>query len=293
MKKEVENINFTRFVNQIVPFEFITITELYERCAVHNYDLSTPHRIEFNALLIITKGNGTHCVDFKKEQLSPGVVIPLTNGQIHSFDNKQTIEGHIITFEENFITDTISEKNLFHFLHLYHTPRLYIKEVEIATLAPFLMLLDKVHKENTTYMKAEILNTAFMTLLFQIKRLTFDQEKIVPNQRFKDFIKFKNQIATSYHKTHNVKDYAITLSISYKYLNDICKQISNQTAKAFLDNWMLLEIKRSLLENRYTSQEIAFRMGFKEPSNFIRFFKNYTGLTPNQFQENLNKSRLG
>lgn len=293
MEKEVENINFTRFVNQIVPFEFISITELYDRCSKHNYDLSIPHRIEFNALLIITKGESTHCVDFKKEPLSPGTVIPLTNGQIHSFEKKRTIEGHIITFEENFITDTISEKNLFHFLHLYHTPRLYIKPDEIATLSPFLTQLKNLHQESFTYMKSEILNVSFMTLLFQIKRLTFDQEKTVTNQRFKDYIEFKKQIATSYQDTHNIKDYASKLSVSYKYLNDICKQISNQTAKTFLDQWLLLEIKRSLLEKKYNSQEIAFKMGFKEPSNFIRFFKNYTGLTPNQFQENLNKNKMG
>ena len=47
--------------------------------------------------------------------------------------------------------------------------------------------------------------------------------------------------------------------------------------------------KRNISENKYTSQEIAFKMGFKEPSNFIRFFKKFTGVTPNQFQEEMKK----
>ncbi|WP_408611551.1 helix-turn-helix domain-containing protein [Flavivirga abyssicola] len=40
-------------------------------------------------------------------------------------------------------------------------------------------------------------------------------------------------------------------------------------------------------KNKYTSLEIAYKMGFKEPLSFIRFFKKYTGSTPNQFQNKI------
>lgn len=81
-----------------------------------------------------------------------------------------------------------------------------------------------------------------------------------------------------------------TPNVSYHYLNEICKEIARQTAKAFIDSWLLLEIKRNISEKKYTSQEIAFKMGFKEPSNFIRFFKKYAKITPLQFQEELKKT---
>jgi AraC-like DNA-binding protein len=78
--------------------------------------------------------------------------------------------------------------------------------------------------------------------------------------------------------------------VSYNYLNEISKEITNKTAKGFIDSWLLLEIKRNISEKKYTSQEIGFKMGFKEPSNFIRFFKKHTQLTPIQFQEKLKKN---
>nr|WP_262922060.1 AraC family transcriptional regulator [Aquimarina acroporae] len=124
-----------------------------------------------------------------------------------------------------------------------------------------------------------------MTLLFQIKRLSIYQHKTFESQRFKDFIRFKQLITEYYNETHNAKDYAKKLAVSYKYLNDICKEIGHKTAKAFLDSWLLLEIQRNISENQYTSQQIAFKMGFKEHSNFIRFFKKFTGFTPSQFQQ--------
>ncbi|MCQ0112524.1 helix-turn-helix domain-containing protein, partial [Zhouia amylolytica] len=81
--------------------------------------------------------------------------------------------------------------------------------------------------------------------------------------------------------------YAKKLNVSYNYLNEISKEFANKTAKEFIDSWLLLEIKRNISEKKYTSQEIAFKMGFKDPSNFIRFFKKHTELTPLQYQEDL------
>lgn len=293
MKNDIENIIFSRFVNQPIPFEFISLKELYRRCKESDYDLSNPHRIKFNALILITEGESFHTIDFKEEILSPGVILPLTKDQVHSFNKEPTVKGYVISFEENFITENISEKNLFHFLHVYHTPSILIGKENLGTLNPFLQLLESLHLEANNIMKAEIINSAFMTLLFQIKRLSIYQHKSFESKRFKDFIQFKQLITEFYHESHNAKDYAKKLAVSYKYLNDVCKQIGHKTAKAFLDSWLLLEAKRNISENKYTSQEIAYKMGFKEPSNFIRFFKKFTNLTPNQFQQKLEKTTLG
>ncbi|TGV01317.1 hypothetical protein [Flavivirga rizhaonensis] len=86
MYNDIENIVFSQFVSQTVPFELIAIQELFERCEKSAYDLSKPHRIEFHCLIIVTEGKSMHTVDFKEEALFPGVMIPLTKGQVHAFN---------------------------------------------------------------------------------------------------------------------------------------------------------------------------------------------------------------
>ncbi len=285
MPIEIENIIFSRFVKQSIPFEFISISELYNRCEKSAYDLSNPHRIKFHALIIITKGKGKHIVDFQKQELFPGVILPLTKEQVHSFSKPLTVSGFVISFEEHFLTRNISEQNLFHFLQLFHNPNILLAEENMELLTPFFDLLLRVNKQTNTNLKSELINSIFLGLLFQIKRLSIYQHEVFESQRFKDFIAFKQLLTKKYQESHNAKDYANDLSVSYKYLNDICKEISKDTAKSFIDKWLLLEIKRNISEKKYTSQEIAFKMGFNEPSNFIRFFKRFTGLTPNQFQK--------
>lgn len=283
MPKEIENIIFSRFVKQPVPFEIITIQELYERCKKSAYDLSNPHRIEFHALLVITKGKSTHTVDFKDYPLFPGVILPLIKKQVHSFNKNLMVDGYVISFDEKFITNNVSEKNLFHFLHLFNTPSVLIEIEDLELVLPFITLLENAQRNANNNLKSDFMNSVLMALLLQIKRFTINKTGSLDSQRLKDFIQFKLLVNSHYQESHNASDYAKMLSVSYKYLNDVCKEVSNKTAKAFIDDWLLLEIKRNISENKYTSQEIAYKMGFKDPSNFVRFFKKFTGATPNKF----------
>ena len=287
MRNEIENIFFSRFVKQKIPFEFVTIQELYSHVSDSNFDLSIPHRIEFHALIIVLEGESKHTVDFKEEILSPGIILPITKGQIHSFNKEQTIKGYVIGFEENFITQNISDKNLFHFLQIYNTSNIQIGKQSISVLQPILQLIENLHKDGDDNLKLEIIHSAFMTLLFQIKRLACNEHAFFDSQKLKNFYLFKKLIIQHYDEIHNAKEYAKKLNVSYNYLNEISKEFANKTAKEFIDSWLLLEIKRNISEKKYTSQEIAFKMGFKDPSNFIRFFKKHTELTPLQYQEDL------
>ncbi|WP_109437363.1 AraC family transcriptional regulator [Aquimarina sp. AU119] len=288
MSKNIEDIIYSEVAKQPIPFEIISMENLYKRFENHSVDLFSSHRIQFNALIIITEGNSTHNVDFKEYILSPGVLIPLVKGQVHFFKKELLVKGYIISFNEPFITEHISEKNLFHFLHLYHTSNLLIGEENIALLFPFIALLEQVQSSTNNNLKSDFVKTIFLSLLIQIKRLTIYQHEIFESRRFKDFIHFKLLVSQYYQESHNAKDYANRLAISYKYLNDICKEVTNKTAKAFIDSWLLLEIKRNISEKKYTTQEIGFKMGFPEPSNFIRFFKKHTGTTPNKFIKRYN-----
>lgn len=285
MQNEIENVLFLEFISRPVPFEIISIQELHDKCNAKNFDLSKTHRIAFHALIVVTEGKGVHCVDFKEQILFPGVILPLSKGQVHAFSKEQTMKGYIVSFDESIITNSNSEKNLFHFLHLYNAPTIHIGAENLQALNPYIAILKNELLNNNLNLKIDFINNALMTLLLQIKRLSFHQHSVFENKRFKDFIQFKQLITIHHKEYHNAKDYANKLSISYKYLNDICKEIANKTAKSFIDNWILLEIKRNISDNKYSSQEIAFKMGFNEPSNFIRFFKKQTGLTPNQFKK--------
>lgn len=283
MAKKIEDILFTKVARQTIPFEILSIKELYRRFDKSPINIFSPHRIAFHALIIITKGESIHTIDFKEQQLFPGIIIPLAKGQVHFFNKILTVEGVVLSFDEQFITNNISEQKLFHFLQLYHTPSLHIGAENLNELLPLISLIESAQSHSNTNLRTEFINSLFLALLFQIKRNTVYQHETFQGQRYKHFLAFKLLLTQHYQESHNAKEYAKKLSVSYKYLNDICKEICNQTAKAFIDTWLLLEIKRNMAEDKFTLQEIAYKMGFVEPSNFTRFFKKHTGLNPRKY----------
>ena len=64
---------------------------------------------------------------------------------------------------------------------------------------------------------------------------------------------------------------------------EITRAVTGQTAKHFIDERVILEIKRLLAQGRLSVKEIAYAAGFDEPTNMAKFFRKYTGRSPGAF----------
>jgi len=58
------------------------------------------------------------------------------------------------------------------------------------------------------------------------------------------------------------------------------------SAGELIRNRVILEAKRLLINLNMTVAEIADSLNFKDNSYFARFFKKYTGSTPEEFRKN-------
>lgn len=76
--------------------------------------------------------------------------------------------------------------------------------------------------------------------------------------------------------------YAHKLHVSTTYCSECVKETTNTTAKTILTEYILLEAKSLLKSTTQTIEVIALKLGFKESSNFINYYKKYRGITPNQ-----------
>jgi cysteinyl-tRNA synthetase len=109
----------------------------------------------------------------------------------------------------------------------------------------------------------------------------------IDNKYLEYFNHFRLAVEQNFSKTRDAKVYASELSISYKHLNEVCKQVVKVTAKSFINNYVILEAKRMLVSTSLSVKEIAFAIGFSEPTNFLKYFKKHTSLTPVEFRNTL------
>lgn len=132
----------------------------------------------------------------------------------------------------------------------------------------------------------DILKSYLTALLFKAKReLQFSTAiSYLKSRRQEITFNFENLIKQTRQKHQPIKYYAELLNISPIYLSECIKKVSDKTAKQIIDEYLVLEAKSLLKLTSKTICEIANQLGFDDGSNFVKYFKKQTGLTPKQYK---------
>lgn len=284
----IPNISFKSEKNE-KQFEFLNLSKLFAKIRTGlDHDPTKPHRLSFFALLIVTKGTGTHSVDLIEYPLRKGSVLKIAKGQVHAFEENPNYDGFLIVFTEEFVLHYFSKSSIEIISHLYnyHISKTVVNGSSYNE--SFIeQLSDELGNEND-YAQKNIVAAILQLYLLKLERLA---EAHVSSKQYQKhyplFLKFKNLVEERFSDTRNVKDYADLLSVSTKHLNDIVKEYTLNTAKHFIDNFVILETKRAVVSSNYSLKEIAYAVGFDEVTNFTKFFKKHTGSTPKQFKTDL------
>ncbi|MCR8560277.1 helix-turn-helix transcriptional regulator [Mucilaginibacter sp. BJC16-A38] len=80
------------------------------------------------------------------------------------------------------------------------------------------------------------------------------------------------------------KDYADRLAVHVNHLNKVLKEVTGSTTTQIISNRIIQEAKILLKQTTWNIAEIAYALGFDDPSHFSHFFKRQTDFTPAAFR---------
>lgn len=98
---------------------------------------------------------------------------------------------------------------------------------------------------------------------------------------------FMKLIIEEHSPTQDVAYYAGRLGISPKYLTNLVRSISGQSARDWIVYHTLVEIKSLLRESSMDIKSIVSRTNFPDQATLSRFFRHYTGMSPSQYRETI------
>ena len=290
--EDIPNITFSKKSRTEIEFEIFTVSGLFSRLDKIDLALDTSHRVDFYHIIYITRGSGRHFIDFNAYRYSDGSIIFISKGQVHAFDLLADVDGFVILFTEDFLSKNLIHSDIFSFYRLYnyhlHDP---IIQPEETIGDGFKIIVDEMYSEyllSNNFAKEEILRLLLKLLLLRAERI---KRTLIPKEKnaewFTTFNVFKNHLEKQFAQTRNASDYAEMMNISYKHLNEVCKSITGNTVKAFIDQFIILESKRRLAVSDIAVKELTYNLGFDEPTNFVKFFKKHTHQSPSQFKKKL------
>jgi AraC-like DNA-binding protein len=124
--------------------------------------------------------------------------------------------------------------------------------------------------------------------LLECKRLSVHLEArsgIKKNTRAQLVKQFRSLLEIHYTDWHKVSDYALELHITPNYLNEVISVETGTSAKDFILSRIMLEAKRYAGYTESSAKEVAYTLGFEDPSHFSKLFRQHQKQSFSEFRE--------
>ena len=286
MNQKIPHIEFNSSAKEDFGFEVVPISkiELGKDEFSHNPEL--PHQLKFYNLVYFTKGKGQHYIDFNWYDVQENSLIYLTKEQVTAFDFSGNLDGYCLIFTEEYFVRCFSSLSD-DFVYRLFNPELFSPIIQIPLGADFETYFSLLNKEFTrvgAFNKKSIIESLFTILISKAEQIKQDQTfQIKDSVKIGIYQQFNSLVEKNLSKSRSAEFYAGELAITYKHLNTICKELLNKTAKRVIDDLVILRAKRLLINGHLKTSAIAYDLGYEDPTNFTKYFKKKTGLTPKQF----------
>lgn len=283
--KVVPNISFQpQNLDARIGLELLDLDELLrQRIMPRDHNPFQPHRVAFFAILFVEQGATRHQLDFSPVVVRAGECLLISKGQVHAFDHLPDYQGKLLIFTETFVNQFVPpacvdqvHKLFNHFIGNNHLSYAGVEKIT-----------GWIGRELTQPAECQpgVVGALLVMLLLKLSTQKGEQKSGgIESGAQQQFMQFRNLLEAHLDKSRDATFYAKALGMSYKQLNTMCKMAVNQTAKAFIHHYVILESRRRLVSTSASVKEISYQMGFDEPTNFVKYFKRQTGLTPRQFR---------
>ena len=257
-----------------VGMELYRMPEFFQQ--LKGMETDTMHLHGFYEIIWFQKGSGTHYVDFNQYAIAPGTIIFISPGQIHSFDTKHDQEGYVLKICAELFDDFVSLSCV------------TVQDKDSAALEILIGAMQEELKKEDSLGHREALHALVKLFVIMVRRSYAGMNPSAPNPHkvsYKAFLNFRKLIEENYCRLHTVKDYASLLNVSSKTLTLYVNECSKYSPLELINNRIILEAKRLLRYSVLSVKEIAFRLGFEDPSYFAKFFKRLVKQSPADYRE--------
>ncbi len=268
-------------------FEILDLKELLKR---KGHMMTVPHRAQFYHIIWIEKGYGTHLVDFKPITIEDNTILFIPQDSVNLYDIEGEYQGKTMIFTDKFFFKNHQDAQFLHstplYSNLYDTAKIRFNP-SLSDLKVFFNAMETEFVRAPDNAQFSILHNMLHIFLLKAERELQSQGfvKLEPSANLDYLVLFKDLLEKNFRTDKSVNKYASSLSISEKQLHKATTTLMDKTPKQIIDERVLLEAKRLLAHSNQSIKEIAYELGYDEPTNFIKYFRKRVSTTPSEFRD--------
>lgn len=243
-----------------------------------------PHRRNFYSLIFLEDQQaGSMTINNTQYQQRRDVLFCQSPDHVFSFVRGDALEGYLVFFSAEFLLPMVKDlRTEYPFFALLNTNLFQLSPDEKSGILKLLTLLYQ-ERDNLAVARYVLLGLLEKVRGIQQRNLQAAANLSKPDRLVQQFHRLVN---VYYIEKRQVAAYAILLGVTANYLNELVKKTTGISAKKHLQNRLCLEAKNLLRASSSDIAEIAYFLGFSEPTNFGKFFKQQEGCSPKYYREN-------
>ena len=253
-------------------------------------------RSDTYALILLTKGKASYKIGLYDYEINDGSLYFMGPQHLRYYNRLSDWEGYVVIFMESFFENHPSLKNVvtsFDGFKIHSKVVVSLQESEIEDIERTLQLLYTTSRSNSTYRFSKA-KSLLELLILQSEELYNKHHASSEPSKLHRIVKQFNTIVEQhlYDITQNKVDKIISIQeiaekihINSTYLGEVLKKVTGRTPKEILSERIVLEAKSLLHNTDLSINEIAYFLKFQDASNFTKFFKSKTEITPKKYRE--------
>lgn len=279
-KDTIPLIEFKKRKDSELEFEIAPLQRLFAWAKSGRLDhpIEKVHRVQFNQIIVIEEGSGTHWVDFREYKYRAGDAILVSKNQVQAFTAKNPPIAWHILFTDSFYVEQLIP-------WIFNDVLIHLGDSFAQVRNSILAMEAEYRRKNDK--NPEIIRHLLHALILLLARKTSNANATDIHPVL--IVRFFERLRSDLHRHRTAEYYADQLGCSYKHLNQTCQKVLNASAKSLIDYAVILEIKRLLATTDHSLKQIADEFHFEDDSNFLKYFKQRTKQTPRHFRISFQK----
>ncbi|WP_175501209.1 helix-turn-helix domain-containing protein [Poseidonocella pacifica] len=238
-----------------------------------------PHRHPLlHQFFLIEQGDTSLLAENQTYQPDPPCIISIPSGVVHGFDFASGTEGYVITIPMDNLTEVFSPSAV-------TAPAMSRLQIMPAG-SDIIAACEKLHEEHRArgIVRSLHLRALATEIACLVARSIADTRQSGEARLDPRFEKLVALIDEHLQDNWQATQFADAINLSTRQLARLCVKETGTTVTHLLEAARMQEARRRLAYTRTTIANIAYELGFDDPSYFSRRFRKHFGQSPKQYR---------
>lgn len=248
-----------------------------------NYPLKSDTTIS----VIATEGSMECIADMTVHKIDvPGMLIILPSQIVESISFSKDFKGYCLIMSSSFMANLPMGNKIPLLANVRQNGFFPLDDKSLEAIKNYVRMVQTALRAPNNY-KYEILT--HLTVAYYYGLGTYIHNAADRDIRTSGYDRIANDFITlvrdNCHIRRDMGFYADSLCLSAKHVSLAVKKVTGDSAMKWIERYTILNAKSLLKTTDLNVSEISDRLGFPTPSDFGKYFRRFTGLSPRTFRE--------